>query len=127
MQSEMDKLKQQIEEKTKSGSSKDAFQQPENDRKTAAKTLAKPKNPTKNPPKPVEESEPGLAAPASEAAKRARLRRLCERKPSGRIFVPEEVHTKWKNANSDERDAMVEVLEANNWSKDQSRHCFLFD
>ena len=123
MQLEMEKLKQQIDDKKNAASSKEAFTPQESDRMTAAKTLAKPKNP----PKPVEVSEPGLPAPASEAAKRARLRRLCERKPSGRIFVPEEVHSKWKNASSDERDAMVEILEANNWSKDQSRNCFLLD
>ncbi|CAL1161150.1 unnamed protein product [Cladocopium goreaui] len=114
MQLEMEKLKQQIDDKKNAGSSKEAFTPKESDRMTAAKTLPKPKNP----PKPVEVSEPGLPAPASEAAKRARLRRLCERKPSGRIFVPEEVHSKWKNASSDERDAMVEILEANNWSKE---------
>ena len=116
---EMEKLKQKLDDTKQAGSSKEAFTPKDTDRKTAAKTLAKPKVS----PKPVEAaqpSDPGLPAPASEAAKRARLRRLCERKPSGRIFVPEEVHNKWKNGSSDERDAMVEILEANNWSKDQS-------
>ena len=32
----------------------------------------------------------------SEAAKRARLRRLCEKKGSGKLNVPEEVHLLWK-------------------------------
>lgn len=32
----------------------------------------------------------------SEAAKKQRLRRLCERKVSGKISVPEEIHAMWQ-------------------------------
>jgi hypothetical protein len=36
---------------------------------------------------------------------------MCERKPSGKIHVPLEVHEKWLHGSRDERDAMVDVLE----------------
>ena len=53
--------------------------------------------------------------PMTEAAKKARLRRICERKPSGKILCPEWLHEQWKS-NSD-RDSMVEQLEKCNWQK----------
>lgn len=60
----------------------------------------------------------GVDGELSEAAKLARLRRLCERKPSGRIQVPQELHERWLKANSDERLAMANELEETGWNKD---------
>lgn len=51
----------------------------------------------------------------TEAAKKARLRRICERKPSGKIHCPEWLHEQWVK-NSD-RDDMVAQLEKCNWQK----------
>ena len=76
-------------------------------KQTAAKTSPKPKASPSAPP-PV---------PETDAAKQARLRRMCERKPSGRIQVPLEVHQRWLNGGRAERDAMVEELEACGWDK----------
>ena len=54
----------------------------------------------------------------SEAAKRNRLRRLCEKKPSGKRNVPEEIGLKWEKKGRD-RDELLEALEAANFEKDQ--------
>ena len=54
--------------------------------------------------------------PTTQAAKEARLRRLCERKPTGRLHCPEWLHTMWKNPAN--RTDMVDKLEANGWNKD---------
>ena len=61
---------------------------------------------------------PERPPPATEGAKQNRLRRLCEKKPSGRCNVPPEIHQKWLHASRDERDAMIEELDAVSWSKD---------
>lgn len=58
------------------------------------------------------------AKPESDAAKDARLRRLCERKPSGRCGVPETLHLKWKNGSREERDELVDMLDSVEWQKD---------
>ena len=95
--------------------------------RTAAKTAPKPKakaalrhdsddeqsETNGRPPQKVDNGPPD-----NWAARQARLRRVCERKPSGRIQVPLEVHERWKMANSDERTEMAEELEAAGWSKD---------
>ena len=60
----------------------------------------------------------GGPAPPTEAAKMARLRRLCEKKPSGKLNVPESVHQRWLNGTLKDREALVEELEGANWSKD---------
>ena len=73
---------------------------------TAAKSVAKPSPALENPP-----------APQTDAAKRARLRRLCERKPSGKLNVPQAIHEKWAQSNSAEKDAMVDALEQSDWDK----------
>ena len=41
-------------------------------------------------------------------ARAARLRRLCEKKPSGRCHVPQEIHELWKQGGSkrDQLDAI---------------------
>ena len=54
----------------------------------------------------------------SEAAKRNRLRRLCEKKPSGKRNVPGEIGLKWEKKGRD-RDELLEALEASNYDKDQ--------
>ena len=61
-------------------------------------------------------------APSSEGlsqeAKMAKLRRVCEKKPSGKCKVPEEVHLKWKNNNGDDRKELLQLLESSDWDKD---------
>ena len=59
----------------------------------------------------------------SQAAKDARLRRVCERKPSGKIKVPLEVHEKWKSGNKEDRQHLMEILEEGNWSQDTPCMC----
>ena len=61
-------------------------------------------------------SESGDAG-LSTAAKKNRLRRLCERKPSGKIQVPESIHKMWLAAGHS-RDLLLEELENANWDKD---------
>ena len=52
----------------------------------------------------------------SEAAKEHRRRRMCERKPSGKIHVPQQVHDTWlKGA---ERRALRDMLEQADGKKD---------
>lgn len=53
----------------------------------------------------------------SLAAKKNRLRRLCERKPSGKIQVPESIHELWKKAGHS-RELLLQELEDANWDKD---------
>ena len=60
----------------------------------------------------------GNPPPPSEAAKLARLRRLCEKKPSGKCNVPEDLHKRWLNGSLADREAMVEELEACHWAKE---------
>ncbi|OLQ08476.1 40S ribosomal protein S3-3 [Symbiodinium microadriaticum] len=52
-----------------------------------------------------------------EAAKRLRLRRLCERKPSGKLNVPVSIHEQYMKGGS-ERDELQEALEDAGWKKD---------
>lgn len=47
-----------------------------------------------------------------------RLRRVCERKPSGRCHVPESVHLNWVQGDLSTRKQMLETLEAASWDKD---------
>lgn len=57
-------------------------------------------------------------------AKLHRLRRLCERKPSGRLNVPEDVHLQWVNGDLSTEMKMLETLENAEWNKDYySVHC----
>ncbi|CAL1165907.1 unnamed protein product [Cladocopium goreaui] len=62
------------------------------------------------------------AAPSGEGlsqeAKMAKLRRVCEKKPSGKCKVPEDIHLKWKNNNGDDRKDLLELLETSDWDKD---------
>ena len=53
----------------------------------------------------------------SEAAKRQRLRRLCERKSSGKLNVPEHIHQMWLKGGHN-RDELLELLEESDWQKD---------
>ena len=85
-------------------SSGDAFNKPPRPRAAAAKTKPAPVG-------------PGNPEP-SDAAKQAKLRRVCERKPSGKLKVSEAIHLKWKNGSRAERDEMLEVLEEAEWDKD---------
>lgn len=60
--------------------------------------------------------------PQTEGARMARLRRLCEKKPSGRCWVPEEVHLRWAKGSKEEREKMCEELEDAHWSKETAKH-----
>ena len=53
----------------------------------------------------------------SEGAKLGRLRRLCERKPSGRLNVPAHVHEQWKQGGHP-RQQLLEMLENAGFEKD---------
>ena len=55
--------------------------------------------------------------PTTEAAKNNRLRRLCEKKPSGRMQVPQEIHDIWAKGGP-ERLALRDQLEGCGWQKD---------
>jgi hypothetical protein len=54
-------------------------------------------------------------------AKMAKLRRVCEKKPSGKVKVPEEVHLKWKQNKGDDRAELLKALEDSNWDKEHVR------
>ena len=82
-----------------------------------AKSLAGSPGKPPRPPKGVQVAEVP-PPPQSEGAKLARLRRLCEIKPSGKGAVPTEVHNRWKNGDKTEREAMVEEFEKANWAKE---------
>ena len=53
----------------------------------------------------------------TEAAKNNRLRRVCERKPSGKIRISQEIHDQWAKGGS-ERLALRDHLENCGWDKD---------
>ena len=102
MQLELEKLKGDIGKKpSEAASSTETF------KKTAAKSSPKPPKPS---------IEPG--PPETEAAKMARLRRICERKPSGKVYCNMSLHEQWKNGTKEDREALVDILESCNWSKD---------
>lgn len=63
-------------------------------------------------------SESETGGELTKAAKLNRLRRLCERKPSGKLNVPEEVHRKWA-AKGHEREQLLEILEGCGWHTDR--------
>ncbi|CAL1165837.1 unnamed protein product, partial [Cladocopium goreaui] len=66
------------------------------------------------------EEVPGteVSSEPTEAAKNNRLRRLCEKKPSGRMQVPQEIHDIWAKGGP-ERLALRDQLEGCGWQKDQ--------
>lgn len=64
-----------------------------------------------------EESGSGGEDEPSHAAKLGRLRRLCERKPSGKLKVPKEIHERWL-AKGHLRDELLTELEKANWDED---------
>ncbi len=53
----------------------------------------------------------------SEGAKLGRLRRLCERKPSGKLKVPENIHNMWKRGGHD-RQELLHMLEEAGFEED---------
>ena len=56
----------------------------------------------------------------------ARLRRLCERKPSGRLNVPEAVHNAWA-AGGTSRDELRVLLEQWEFDKDgPHEHVYIY-
>lgn len=65
----------------------------------------------------VSDSEDGDAEP-SMGAKLGRLRRLCERKPSGKLNVPIEIHEKWA-AKGHGREELLAELESCNFDTDR--------
>ena len=54
----------------------------------------------------------------TQGAKLGRLRRLCERKPSGKLNVPLEVHQKWLEKGR-ARDELLEQFEESEWNPDR--------
>ncbi|CAL1149214.1 unnamed protein product [Cladocopium goreaui] len=66
------------------------------------------------------EEVPGteVSSEPTEAAKNNRLRRLCEKKPSGRMQVPQEIHDIWAKGGP-ERLALRDQLEGCGWQKDR--------
>ena len=62
---------------------------------------------------------PERPAPVTEGAKLNRLRRMCEKKPSGRCNVPDAIHQRWKESTKEQKEAMIEELEKANWSKER--------
>ena len=75
-----------------------------------------------SPPRPMSSRGPDAtqSEPATEAARLARLRRVCEIKPLGRCHVPKDVHERWLKGTNQERLAMADELEASGWAKDRS-------
>lgn len=53
----------------------------------------------------------------TEGAKNNRLRRICERKPSGKCAVSDAIHEQWK-AGGHKRQALMDILAESNWDKD---------
>ncbi|CAJ1397370.1 unnamed protein product [Effrenium voratum] len=58
------------------------------------------------------------SAPQSLGARKNRLRRMCELKPSGRLNVPEPIHEAWKNGSTAEREDMIATLDECGWRKE---------
>lgn len=101
----------------------------------SAKQNAKPRDPLRKPqPKtaaPPEDDgpsdDPGSEGESavngeeelSEAAKRQRLRRLCEKKGSGKLHVPESVHQLWLKGGHT-RNELLTMLEDAGWDKEGS-------
>ena len=75
-----------------------------------------------NEPEPETETEDGEEL--SEAAKKARLRRVCQRSALGKLKVPEDVHEMWKKGGHS-RDELCRILEDSDWDKD-CLACFTF-
>ena len=67
----------------------------------------------------ADESGPGGDKEVSEAAKKQRLRRLCEKKGSGKLHVPESVHQLWLKGGHT-RDELCNMLEEAGWDKEGS-------
>ena len=64
-----------------------------------------------------EDGEEGHGEVLTEGAKNNRLRRLCERKPSGKLKVGEEIHARWAQGGA-ERQALRDQLEQCDWDQD---------
>lgn len=60
------------------------------------------------------ESEPGEP---SQGAMEGRLRRLCEKKPSGKLRVPEEVHAMWAKGGHTRKELLKKLQDAG-WDED---------
>lgn len=120
MQEEMEKLTKATKER--SASSKDNFQTPPPriPAPSPVKDPVKEKKAVKPTPKKpvVPPKQDGI--PETEGARLQRLRRLCERKPSGRINVPEAIHLRWLNGGKHEREALIDELEKSGWDKDRT-------
>lgn len=100
-------------------------------RRSSAKPKLAPKSKSKkHEPEPEEPSEgPGVSEDEgsevdsqdeqeiSEGAKLGRLRRLCERKPSGKLRVPDAIHDMWKQGGH-KRQELLRLLEEAGWQED---------
>ncbi len=122
MQKQMEDMQSSLSA-AKPSSSKSMFTPPPRVAAPSPAGSGSAKAPGPPPPLPPGVREPGAlefrpAPPETEGAKLARLRRLCERKPSGKLAVPESVHLRWKQGDKAERECMIEEFEKANWSKD---------
>lgn len=131
MQKQLAELQAQVsgpaETTSKPASSQDLFPSNTNQTSktcTAAKSAAKPKHTQKAATPASNDSDDDSTGPKArpppktQAAKEARLRRICERKPTGKIQVAEEIHEKWRTGNKQQREQMLDVLEEAAWDKD---------
>lgn len=82
----------------------DSDEQPDPPKKAATKTKPAPPKPN--------------SGELSDAAKMAKLRRVCEKKPSGKVKVPAEIHAKWLANQGDDRKELLQMLESAGWDKD---------
>ena len=131
MQKQLEELQAQVSGPAKTSSKPASSQErfPSNTNQstkacTAAKSLPKPKSTQKAAAPPQNGSDGDSDGPqtrpppTTQAAKEARLRRICERKPTGKINVAQEIHDKWRTGNKQEREHMLDLLEESNWDKD---------
>lgn len=131
---ELEKLKEAVQAQVRSPTPNNPVPKkaPARPQKTKAKSQPKPQpEPLGEPTAGSEDEEDQEAedgeqseAELSLAAKEARLRRLCEQKPSGKIKVPLEIHEMWKKGGVS-REELLGMLEDAGWDKDSGLLCAL--
>ena len=121
MMEELAKLKKASGDEGVKKKKKDAFKTPPPKVK-APSPKAKSRVSPESPARPMSSRGPDAtqSEPSTEAARLARLRRVCEIKPSGRCHVPKDIHERWLKGTNQERLAMADELEASGWAKDRS-------
>lgn len=64
-----------------------------------------------------------LATAQEEAALKAKLRRLCDRRKNGTLAVPEWLHQQWKNEN---HGALAKEFQQCGFDKDLCHNCSIY-